>query len=94
MHRLQQVLPGQANISTLHRLLGIGGQRSLSSLVRQANAQPLAFDLIVVDEASMMGLELARALLNSLLPQAELLLVGDANQLPSVEPGLGFWKSL
>ena len=90
VHRLQQVLPGQANISTLHRLLGIGGQRSLSSLVRQANAQPLAFDLIVVDEASMMGLELARALLNSLLPQAELLLVGDANQLPSVEPGQVF----
>ena len=90
VHRLQQVLPGQANISTLHRLLGIGGQRSLSSLVRQANAQPLAFDLIVVDEASMVGLELARALLNSLLPQAELLLVGDANQLPSVEPGQVF----
>jgi len=90
VHRLQQVLPGQANISTLHRLLGIGGQRSLASMIRQANAQPLAFDLIVVDEASMVGLELARALLNSLLPQAELLLVGDANQLPSVEPGQVF----
>lgn len=90
VHRLQQVLPGQANISTLHRLLGIGGQRSLSSLARQTNAQPLAFDLIVVDEASMVGLELARALLNSLLPRAELLLVGDANQLPSVEPGQVF----
>ncbi len=90
VHRLQQVLPGQANISTLHRLLGIGGQRSLASMIRQANAQPLAFDLIVVDEASMVGLELARALLNSLLPRAELLLVGDANQLPSVEPGQVF----
>jgi exodeoxyribonuclease V alpha subunit len=41
----------------------------------------------VVDEASMVGIELAQALLNSLLPHAELLLVGDANQLPSVEPG-------
>jgi ATP-dependent exoDNAse (exonuclease V) alpha subunit len=89
VHRLQQVLPGQANTSTLHRLLGIGGRRSLSYMAQQANIQPLPFDLIVVDEASMVGLELARALLNSLLPQAELLLVGDANQLPAVDPGLG-----
>ncbi len=90
VHRLQQVLPGQANISTLHRLLGIGGHRSLSYMAQQANRQPLPFDLIVVDEASMVGLELARALLNSLLPQAELLLVGDANQLPAVDPGQVF----
>jgi len=90
VHRLQQVLPGQANISTLHRLLGIGGRRSLSYMAQQANRQPLPFDLIVVDEASMVGLELARALLNSLLPQAELLLVGDANQLPAVDPGQVF----
>ncbi len=88
--RLQQVLPGQANILTLHRLLGIGGRRSLSYMAQQANRQPLPFDLIVVDEASMVGLELARALLNSLLPQAELLLVGDANQLPAVDPGQVF----
>lgn len=90
VHRLQQVLPGQANTSTLHRLLGIGGRRSLSYMAQQANIQPLPFDLIVVDEASMVGLELARALLNSLLPQAELLLVGDANQLPAVDPGQVF----
>ncbi len=90
VHRLQQVLPGQANISTLHRLLGIGGRRSLSYMAQQANRQPLPFDLIVVDEASMVGLELARALLNSLLPHAELLLVGDANQLPAVDPGQVF----
>ena len=87
VHRLQQVLPGQANISTLHRLLGVGGQRSLAYLAKRSNAQPLPFDLVVVDEASMVGIELAQALLNSLLPHAELLLVGDANQLPSVEPG-------
>ena len=90
VHRLQQVLPGQANILTLHRLLGIGGRRSLSYMAQQANRQPLPFDLIVVDEASMVGLELARALLNSLLPKAELLLVGDANQLPAVDPGQVF----
>ena len=87
VHRLQQVLPGQANVSTLHRLLGVGGQRSLAYLAKRSNAQPLPFDLVVVDEASMVGIELAQALLNSLLPHAELLLVGDANQLPSVEPG-------
>jgi exodeoxyribonuclease V alpha subunit len=90
VHRLQQVLPGQHNISTLHRLLGVGGPRSLAYLAHKSNAQPLPFDLIVVDEASMVGIELAQALLNSLLPGAELLLVGDANQLPSVEPGQVF----
>ncbi len=90
VHRLQQVLPGQANISTLHRLLGVGGTRSLAYLAQKSNVEPLPFDLVVVDEASMVGIELAQALLNSLLPSAELLLVGDANQLPSVEPGQVF----
>jgi exodeoxyribonuclease V alpha subunit len=90
VHRLKQVLSGQANISTLHRLLGVGGPRSLAYLAQKSNVQPLPFDLIVVDEASMVGIELAQALLNSLLPGADLLLVGDANQLPSVEPGQVF----
>lgn len=90
VHRLQQVLAGQANIATVHRLLGVGGQRSLAYLAQKGNGQPLPFDLAVIDEASMVGLELAQALLNCLPPHAELLLVGDANQLPSVEPGQVF----
>ncbi len=44
-------------------------------------------DLIVVDEASMLDVALARALVRAVPPGAHLLLVGDADQLPSVGPG-------
>jgi exodeoxyribonuclease V alpha subunit len=44
-------------------------------------------DLLVIDEASMLDLPLARALVRSTPPGAHLLLVGDADQLPSVGPG-------
>ncbi|HEV7215479.1 MAG TPA: AAA family ATPase, partial [Chloroflexota bacterium] len=44
-------------------------------------------DLVVIDEASMLDLPLARALVKAIPPGAHLLLVGDADQLPSVGPG-------
>ncbi|MEB3753531.1 exodeoxyribonuclease V subunit alpha [Acinetobacter sp. MD2(2019)] len=68
---------------TLHRLLGIGmyGQPRY-----QAN-YPLPFDLIVVDEASMLDLKLAAQLLEAIPSQARLILLGDAQQLASVDIG-------
>ncbi|MCT0214265.1 MULTISPECIES: AAA family ATPase [unclassified Synechococcus] len=68
--------------STLHRLLESNGER----FGRNRN-HPLAIDLLVVDEASMLDLNLATALLDALPPQAQLLLVGDPAQLPPVGAG-------
>jgi exodeoxyribonuclease V alpha subunit len=48
---------------------------------------PLRAGFVIVDEASMMDLELAASLLSALMPNCSLLLVGDRNQLPSVGPG-------
>jgi exodeoxyribonuclease V alpha subunit len=48
---------------------------------------PLELDALVVDEASMLDLPLAAALLAALPPRAQLLLVGDPDQLPPVGPG-------
>ena len=48
---------------------------------------PLDLDVLIVDEASMLDLPLAAALLAALPPHAQLILVGDAGQLPPVGPG-------
>lgn len=67
---------------TIHRLLGLGG-----SGARHHRDNPLALDLLVVDEASMLDLELAARLLDALPPTARLVLLGDRAQLTSVEAG-------
>lgn len=70
--------------TTIHRLLEIQGGTGEFFY----NAQnPLPPSLVVIDEASMLDLPLAESLLLSLTPQHRLLLVGDADQLPSVGPG-------
>ena len=48
---------------------------------------PLALDVLIVDEASMLDISLVHALLKALPPTAALILVGDVDQLPSVGPG-------
>ena len=70
--------------STLHRLLGSRGIRG--GFARDSE-QPLDADIVVVDEASMLDLDLLRALLSALRPEASLVLVGDADQLDSVGTG-------
>ena len=50
-------------------------------------SNPLACDLLVVDEASMVDVPLMRALVSAVPDPAALLLVGDVDQLPSVGPG-------
>ena len=67
---------------TLHRLLGAGPEGF------RFNAwQPLPHDALIVDEASMLDTTLARAAVAAVGPRAQLILVGDADQLPSVGPG-------
>lgn len=74
----------QPRARTLHGWLGAraDGQRW-----RHDAAHPLDVDLMVVDEASMVHLELMAALLRALPPHALLVLLGDADQLASVEAG-------
>lgn len=69
---------------TLHRLLG-GRPDSRRFLYNSRN--PLHVDLLVVDEASMIDLEMMASLLNALPQGARLVLLGDKDQLASVEAG-------
>lgn len=79
---LCDALPGTA--STLHRLLGtIPG----SPRFRHDAHHPLPFDVIVVDEASMVDLPLMCKLVEAVPEGARLILLGDRDQLPSVEAG-------
>lgn len=75
-------LPGQ--VTTIHRLLGT----IPNSTGFRHNAQnPLPYDAVIVDEASMVDLPLMTALVTALMPQARLILIGDRDQLASVEAG-------
>ena len=67
---------------TIHRLLGWAE----NGFIHDAG-NPLRVDLLIVDEASMVGLELMEALVQAVPRNAALLLVGDADQLPSVQAG-------
>jgi exodeoxyribonuclease V alpha subunit len=68
---------------TIHRLLGIGrGGRP-----RYNADNPLSEDIVIVDEASMLGVELANYLVSAIKPKARLILLGDANQLAAVDAG-------
>ena len=69
---------------TLHRMLAYDPRRN--RFARDA-VHPLAADIVVVDEASMIDLALLRALLQAVRPDATLVLVGDADQLTSVAAG-------
>ena len=69
---------------TLHALLGA---RPDTRMFRHHAAHPLDVDVLIVDEASMVHLEMMDALLQALPPTARLVLLGDKDQLASVEAG-------
>lgn len=71
-------------VTTLHRLLG---SRPDSRHFRHHAGNPLGVDVLVVDEASMVDLEMMAALLDALPAEARLVLLGDKDQLASVEAG-------
>ncbi|MBB5349480.1 exodeoxyribonuclease V subunit alpha [Desulfoprunum benzoelyticum] len=79
---LAAAVPAQA--ATLHRLLGV---RADSSRFRHEAGNPLPADVVVVDEASMIDLALMSKLVDALGPTARLILLGDRDQLASVESG-------
>jgi exodeoxyribonuclease V alpha subunit len=69
---------------TAHRLLGYEPWRNA---FRRNARDPIAADVVVVDEASMVDLAMLRSLLDAVRPDATLILVGDADQLTSVATG-------
>ncbi|MHB8446791.1 MAG: exodeoxyribonuclease V subunit alpha [Rudaea sp.] len=75
---------GSAQAQTLHRLLGFSARSGEYAFHADA---PLAADVVVVDEASMIDLAMMRRLFDSLRPQATLILLGDPAQLYAVEAG-------
>lgn len=80
--QLKALIPTES--STLHRLLGsILG----SAEFRHHSENPLHLDILVVDEASMVDLSMMYKLVDALPPQARLILLGDKDQLASVEAG-------
>lgn len=66
---------------TLHALLGVRGSTPI------LEALPLAADLVIVDESSMIDVRLMAALFARMKPGARLILLGDQHQLPAIEAG-------
>ncbi|MEC8918766.1 MAG: exodeoxyribonuclease V subunit alpha [Pseudomonadota bacterium] len=79
---VRDAIPQEAQ--TLHRLLGA---RPDTRHFRHHAEAPLSLDLLVVDEASMVDLEMMAALLEAMPADARLILLGDKDQLASVEAG-------
>jgi exodeoxyribonuclease V alpha subunit len=73
-----------AQVDTLHRLLGA---RPDTRRFRHDASHPLHLDVLVIDEASMIDLEMMSAVLAALPADARLILLGDKDQLSSVEAG-------
>ena len=71
-------------VTTLHRLLG---SRPDTRHFRHHAGNPLALDVLVIDEASMVDLEMMASVLAALPASARLILLGDKDQLASVEAG-------
>ncbi|TXG87734.1 MAG: exodeoxyribonuclease V subunit alpha [Zoogloea sp.] len=80
--RVRAAIP--VEVTTLHRLLG---SRPDTRHFRHHAGNPLGVDVLVVDEASMVDLEMMAAVLAALPPEARLVLLGDKDQLASVEAG-------
>jgi exodeoxyribonuclease V alpha subunit len=80
----QQALSGM-HATTLHRLLG--SRPDTSARFRHNRSNRLPHDVIVVDETSMVSLTMMARLLEAVRPDARLILVGDPDQLASVEAG-------
>ncbi len=80
---VREAIPAAA--TTIHRALG--ATRRGASVFRHHRGDPLRADLVLVDEASMVDLALMARLFDALLPSARLMLLGDQDQLASVEAG-------
>ena len=78
-------LPPELTAMTLHRLLG--WQRGSRSRFRHHEHNHLPYDVVIVDETSMVSLTMMARLLAAVRPDARLVLIGDPDQLASVDAG-------
>ncbi|GAB3135129.1 exodeoxyribonuclease V subunit alpha [Tsukamurella serpentis] len=78
-------LPGDLQAQTIHRMLGF--KPGNASRFRHDAGNHLPYDVVVVDETSMVSLTIMCRLLEALRPDARLILVGDPDQLASVDAG-------
>src|SRR6059058_1747579 len=85
--RLPDELELPEDASTIQRLLGARGD---SPHFRHNAKNPLTADVVIVDEASMIDLALLAKLFDAIRPDARIILVGDKDQLASVEAGSAF----
>lgn len=76
---------------TIHRMLeltGMPGEKEVTGMHFERNEEnPLDADVIIIDEMSMVDINLLHSLLKAITVGTRLILVGDVNQLPSVGPG-------
>ena len=72
---------------TIHRMLELNGGVEETAGFERNESNPLGADVVIVDEMSMVDISLMHSLLKAIFPGTRLILVGDANQLPSVGPG-------
>lgn len=72
---------------TIHRMLELNGGVEETAGFERNESNPLEADVVIVDEMSMVDISLMHSLLKAIVPGTRLILVGDANQLPSVGPG-------
>jgi len=83
----QALLDAHIEPATIHRLLGYSPD---SGRFRHHRNNPLSAKVVIVDEGSMLDVTLMERLTNAIQPGARLILLGDANQLPSVAAGSVF----
>ena len=72
---------------TIHRMLELNGGVEETAGFERNESNPLGADVVIVDEMSMVDISLMHSLLKAIVPGTRLILVGDANKLPSVGPG-------
>ena len=77
----------QRKAKTIHRLLVPDGHVGAMQVFEYSETKMLPADLVIVDEVSMLDMEMMYHLLSALKPQCRCILVGDADQLPSVGAG-------
>ena len=83
----QKLVDAQIEPATIHRMLGYSPD---SGRFRHHRNNPLSAKVVIVDEGSMLDVTLMERLTNAIQPGARLILLGDADQLPSVAAGSVF----
>lgn len=68
--------------STIHRLTGYGSQYPYNE------ENPMPYDIVIIDEVSMVSLDIAYMLLRAMKPSAKIVFIGDLSQLPSIGAGI------